>query len=161
MNRHLTGGKPSVKKATGLALITAAAVISSIGTIYGLRLLSGSTTCSLLTLFYVFIYTRRLPETSKNAKTLMILFSAVFSAACVQGALLRIEGETYTGLVKENYMGYFQFKDAAAMLILTFAVYQIICRIFPYLNAFGDFLGLRKPDRALFFREDLLKRPGS
>ena len=154
MNRHLTGGKPSVEKATGLALVTAAAVISSIATIYGLRLCQGSTICSLLTLFYVFIYTRKLQVTSKNTKTMMVVFSAVFSAACIQGALLRIEGETYTGLVKENYMGYFQFKDAAAMIVFSFAVYYLVRLVFPHLYSVGEYLGLRKPEgeRLLYVR---------
>lgn len=146
MNRKLTSGRPSPKKILGLALITILAVVSANATIHGLRLWSGSASCSILTLLYVFIYTRALNETSKYCKIGILVFSLVFSLACVQGSLLRINGETYTGLVKENYMGYFGFRDAADIVILTFTTYYVIRLSLPWLQKIGEFLRLKRPE---------------
>ena len=118
MEKKLMGGTPGKKNIKRLLLITAAAVFSAVSSIYGLRLPGGSTTCAVMTLLYLFVYTRKLPPTTKYRKTGIAVFSAIFSVACIQGALLRITGELYTGLVKENFFGYFRFRDAVAIVIL-------------------------------------------
>ena len=137
MSNHLKGKSPSTNQLIGLTLVTIVALISSIATIYGLRLWPGATSCSVITLLYVFLYTRKMPETTRRCRIWIAVFSIVFSASCIQGALLRVEGEPYTGLVKENYMGYFRFRDALATIILAFSIYCLIRLFLPFLQKAG------------------------
>ncbi len=134
MSNQLRGGSPSTKQITGLTLVIIIALVSAIATIYGLRLWPGATSCSIITLLYVFLFTRKMPETTRRCRIWIAVFSIVFSASCIQGALLRVEGEPYTGLVKENYMGYFRFRDAVAMAILAFSIYYLIRLLLPFLH---------------------------
>ena len=147
MEKKLMGGTPGKKNIKRLLLITAAAVFSAVSSIYGLRLPGGSTTCAVMTLLYLFVYTRKLPPTTKYRKTGIAVFSALFSVACIQGALLRITGELYTGLVKENFFGYFRFRDAVAIVILAICTYYLIRLSIPPIQRLNHILQLRRqPD---------------
>ena len=150
MQRHLTGENPSIQNIKRLILITALSVISAISTIYGLRIPGGSCSVVIVTLFYLFIYTRKIPPTTRRRKTWIAVFSCVFSLACIQGALLRITGEPYTDLVKKNYMGYFRLRDAAAMAILAFCTYYLIRLSIPLIQRLNSNLHLiRYPEQSV------------
>lgn len=142
---------PSKKSIIRLLLLTVFSIFSALSAIYSLRIRPGSLNGTLMTLFFLFIYSRELPGLSAVKKRWIMIFSVILSAACIQGALLRIKGETYTGLVKENYIGYFSVRDAAALLISAFGFYYVIRLLLPVLQRINNRLQLKKPGEAAIF----------
>ena len=144
MNLNLPGTGPDRKTIRRFALRIITAIISAVSTNYGLRLPGSSTDCALLTLGYLFIYSQKLPSATKQQRRWIAAFSFIFSAACIQGALLRITGSPYYGLVKKNYMGYFSFRDAANLCVLAFCTYYLIRLSIPLLQRLNDILHLKR-----------------
>ena len=103
MKNNLTGHQPSKSALTDFVLLTVISIITALSAAYALRIPSDSLNITILTLLFHFIYNRELPPLSATGKYWILIFSVILSSASIQGALLRIKGETYTGLVKENY----------------------------------------------------------
>ncbi len=154
MKNNLTGRQPSKNALTDFILLTFLSVVTALNAAYALRIPSDSLNVTLLTLLFLFIYSRDLPPLSAPGKYWIMLFSVMLSSASIQGALLRIKGETYTGLVKENYIGYFTARDAAALVIFAAGLYYSLRLLLPLLQKANNRLHLKKPSETLPHSEE-------
>ena len=159
MKNNLTGHQPSKSALTDFVLLTVISIITALSAAYALRIPSDSLNITLLTLLFLFIYNRELPPLSASGKYWILLFSVILSSASIQGSLLRIKGETYTGLVKENYIGYFTARDAAALAIFAAGLYYSIRLLLPLLQKFNNHLQLKKPSEPLVHSERNAESP--
>ena len=83
MKKNMSGLMPSKKSIIRLLLLTVFSIFSALSAIYSLRIRPGSLNGTLMTLFFLFIYSRELPGLSAVKKRWIMIFSVILSAACI------------------------------------------------------------------------------